>query len=102
MLRKAAAFFPSVFGVWFWDLACHLHYLVKLDNFGVQKKTPTHHTFRPAVQSITFDFDWADLTSEQGTEIIRKVEGMGANVGFGQHGVEDPDPTYVITVDNSA
>ena len=48
--------------------------------------------------NIEFGRDWKDLTSEDGVEIVRKVEGFAMNQVSRK--VDPVDATYVITIDN--
>ncbi len=47
---------------------------------------------------LDFVKDWRDMKSEQGAEIVRKVEGW--NMHRFARKVEQPDPAYVVTIDN--
>jgi RZ type zinc finger domain/AAA domain (dynein-related subfamily) len=50
--------------------------------------------------SVPLDKNWTELKSEEGIEIIRRVEGFSMVSGSHQLAVPDLDQTYVVTIDN--
>lgn len=51
------------------------------------------------VNRIELSRDWRELKSEQGIEMLRKIEGFNLE-GKQSIAAEPVDPTYVITIDN--